>query len=496
MLGVNVPWYAALLALPVVLLYNWWRNPLNKIPTVGPSLPLLSYIGAYRFVYHAREMLQEGYLKHKGSTFKVPFFDRWMVVISGPTLVEELRRYPDDQVSFQLGTQELLQSKYTLGRQQIEDPYHVDVIREKLTRNLAILLPDVMDEIQHAFNEFISAESNEWIEVNALSVMAQIVARASNRIFVGLPHCRNAQYLKLAINFTRDVNKGRIILNMTPPFLRSIVARTLCPTSTTCKMTGRIIAPLVAERQQLQREYGANWVDKPNDMLMWLLDEAEGNETRLCHLMEMLLLINFAAIHTSSNSVTHALYHLAAQPEYIRPLREEVETLIGKEGWTKAALMQMWKLDSFMKESQRVNGINSTSLTRLALKDLHLSDGTHVPAGTVLVAAALPMHGDDEYYPNAADFDPFRFSKMREDGEGTKHQFVSTSVKYISFGHGKHACPGRFFAANELKAMLAYILLNYDVKFEREGVRPENNWAAMNIVPDPTAKVLFRKRQH
>lgn len=55
--------------------------------------------------------------------------------------------------------------------------------------------------------------------------------------------------------------------------------------------------------------------------------------------------------------------------------------------------------------------------------------------------------------------------------------------------------PGRFFAANELKAMLAYVVLNYDVKFEREGVRPENKWIAMSIVPDPTAHVLFRKRQ-
>ncbi|EMD34619.1 hypothetical protein CERSUDRAFT_86021 [Gelatoporia subvermispora B] len=496
MLAVNVPWYAVLLTLPMVLVHNWWRNPLNRIPTIGPSLPLLSYIGAYRFIHHAQEMLQEGYVKYKGSTFKLPFFDRWMVVVSGPAMVEELRRYPDDQVSFEQGAAELLQSKYTLGRDTAEDPYHIEVIREKLTRNLATLLPDVMDEIQHAFNEFIPIETEEWIEVHALSVMAQIVARASNRIFVGLPHCRNPTYLKLAINFTRDVIKGRTILNLTPPFLRSIVGRVFCPTATTYKLTSKIITPLIEERQRLQREHGVNWVDKPNDMLMWLMDEAEGNEIRLRHLIKILLIVNFAAIHTSSNSITHALYHLAAQPEYVQPLREEVESIIAREGWTKAALMKMWKLDSFMKESQRVNGINSTALTRIALKDLHLSDGTHIPAGTIVVAAALPMHSDDEYYPNAAQFDPFRFSKMREDGEGTKHQFVSTSVEYISFGHGKHACPGRFFAANELKAMLAHVLINYDVKFEREGVRPENKWVASTIVPEPTAKVLFRKRQH
>ncbi|OCH95708.1 cytochrome P450 [Obba rivulosa] len=490
-------WYILLCAVPALLLFDRWRNPLHKIPTIGPSAPLLSYIGAYRFFHHAREILQEGYITYKASTFKVALFDRWLVVISGRELVEEIRRFPDDHVSFEKGAQVMIQSKYTFGREPAEDPYHIDVIREKLTRNLASLLPDVMDEIQHAFHQFIPADGDDWTSVSALSVMAQIVARASNRVFVGVPYCRDPKYLKLAINFTGDVNKGRVILNLVPAFLRSVVAHYFIPTRSTRRQTAELIMPLIDERQRLQREQGNNWIDKPNDMLMWLMDEAEGNEDRLRTLVQMLLVINFAAIHTSSNSITHTLYHLAAAPEYVTLLREEVETLIAKEGWTKAALMKMWKLDSFMKESQRVNGINAISLTRIALQDLHLSDGTFIPAGTLITAAAGAMHSDDENYPDAHKFDPFRFSKLREqEGEGTKHQYVSTSTDYISFGHGKHACPGRFFAANELKAMLAYILINYDVKFEREGVRPENKWISTAIVPDPTAKVLFRKRQN
>ena len=56
--------------------------------------------------------------------------------------------------------------------------------------------------------------------------------------------------------------------------------------------------------------------------------------------------------------------------------------------------------------------------------------------------------------------------------------------------------PGRFFAANELKAMMAHIVMNYDVKFEHEGVRPPNKWYGLSLGPDPTAKVLFRKREN
>jgi len=51
------------------------------------------------------------------------------------------------------------------------------------------------------------------------------------------------------------------------------------------------------------------------------------------------------------------LYHLAAHPDCIEPLREEIESVVSQEGWTKSALGQMKKLDSFFKESQRLTGL-------------------------------------------------------------------------------------------------------------------------------------------
>ena len=38
-------------------------SQLMSIPTIGNSDPLTSYIGAYRFQKHAKEMVQEGYYK-------------------------------------------------------------------------------------------------------------------------------------------------------------------------------------------------------------------------------------------------------------------------------------------------------------------------------------------------------------------------------------------------------------------------------------------------
>ena len=54
--------------------------------------------------------------------------------------------------------------------------------------------------------------------------------------------------------------------------------------------------------------------------------------------------------------------------------------------------------------------------------------------------------------------------------------------------------PRTTFAANELKTMLAYIVHSYDVKFEKEGVRPANVWFSGICLPHQSAEVMFRKR--
>jgi hypothetical protein len=54
-------------------------------------------------------------------------------------------------------------------------------------------------------------------------------------------------------------------------------------------------------------------------------------------------------------AVTQSLYDLATHPEYVTDMRDEAETIITEDGWTKAAMQRMHKIDSFLKESQRLN---------------------------------------------------------------------------------------------------------------------------------------------
>jgi Cytochrome P450 len=68
---------------------------------------------------------------------------------------------------------------------------------------------------------------------------------------------------------------------------------------------------------------------------------------------------------------THALYDLAANPQYIQPLREEVEENLTEKGWTKAAMDKMWKVDSFLKESMRLHGFQLCACHCYIVRHLH-----------------------------------------------------------------------------------------------------------------------------
>ena len=42
-----------------------------------------------------------------GKAFKIALLDQWTVVVSGPKMVDELRKRPDEELSFIEGTEEV-----------------------------------------------------------------------------------------------------------------------------------------------------------------------------------------------------------------------------------------------------------------------------------------------------------------------------------------------------------------------------------------------------
>jgi cytochrome P450 len=88
------------------------------------------------------------------------------------------------------------------------------------------------------------------------------------------------------------------------------------------------------------------------------------------------------------------------------------------------------------------------------------------------------------------------------EGKENKHQFVTTSLDSLNFGHGNHACPGRFFASNEIKVVLIELLRNWEIRLkgdvERKGgedKRPKSHIQEFSVVPNMFAEIDFKRRK-
>ncbi|KAI1795280.1 cytochrome P450 [Ganoderma leucocontextum] len=496
----DIPWMAVCLACFVsMVFFHWYTNPLHSIPTLGgSSLPGLSILTTLYFVRHSKPLLDEGYMKYRNSAFKIPLLDKWVVVICGSKMIEDVRKRPDDELSTYAGIREFSQTAYTAGPEMLADTGHESstIIKENLTRGIPGFAPTVAEEVQCTLQEYISSGDGDWAAVNAWDLMRNVITRSTSRIFVGLPLCRDEQYLSIVHKHLTDFMKTIITMNMIPTFLKPIFGPKVSQVPENVAMGLSVLGPVIEERNRAMEEYGGDWSGKPNDMLQWIMDRSVPRGKSNEYILERLLGSNFAAINTATNTLTHVLYHLAALPESHETLRDEIEPLVSSEGWTATAISKMVKLDSFMKESQRYTGIGLTSLMKKAMKDVRLNDGTFIPKGTVLVAAYGPMHHDEKHYPNPEVFDPFRFSRMREqDGDGVKHQYTTASATYLPWGYGPHACPGRFFAVMEMKVILANMIVHYDLKLGGDGRRPKNTCMGFSIHAARDGVVLLRKRR-
>jgi len=410
-------------------------------------------------------------------------------------LVEDVRKAPDDVLSNVEPLREFLQVGYTLNF-PTRKRYHIEVIRTNLSRNTSGVFDQIHDELVDAVRDHIPTSGDEWVTVPVMPTVQRIVSRISCRILVGPSLCRNREYQEIALGSAINIMKTAMAVQLCPGPLKTIVSRIVTNLPSQIRRTRELIRPLVEERFAKMEQMGGKWDDGPSDVLMGLMNEAQGPERTLEALTQRMLLVNVASIHTTSFTFMHILYRLMANPEYIDPLRQEVEVVVAEEGWTKNGIDKMNKIDSFIRESQRIDSLFTWGVSRLALRPFTFSNGVTIPAGTLVSLPIRPIHVDEDIYLNAEEFDGYRFSKLREKNSNmaAKHQMVTASAELLSFGFGRHACPGRYFVAYELKALLAHVLITYDVKVEEGKELPRGRFSGQSHLPE-RANLLFRKRQ-
>ncbi|ETS82300.1 hypothetical protein PFICI_07302 [Pestalotiopsis fici W106-1] len=335
----------------------------------------------------------------------------------------------------------------------------------------------------------------KWHTVPMKEVVLRIVAQVSSRAFLGTELCRHEGWLRITREYTVNGFEAAEELRMWPSLLRPLVHWFLPKCRNLRKQVKearQVINATLHKRRELKEQHRAQGKEMPrfDDAIEWLEQAAKGVSYDPAAAQ---LGLSLAAIHTTTDLLCQALTRIALNQDILVPLREEIISNLRETGWQKNSLYNMKLLDSVLKESQRMKPTEMVSMTRLALEDIKLSDGTVIPANSGLAVSSHRMW-DEQVHTHPEKWDPYRFYKMREEpGKQNISQLVSTGPNHLAFGHGLHACPGRFFAANELKILLIIIILQYDWVLP-EGSSHRVFEHGFTLVGDPFIEMRIRYR--
>lgn len=260
----------------------------------------------------------------------------------------------------------------------------------------------------------------------------------------------------------------------------------------------RLLVPEIQRRRNIEAT-GKN-LSEDNNLLSWMMEIASEQENDPKQLAHLEVVMSLASIHTSQMNAVHCLYDMVAAPQYIGPIRAEIEQVVKEDGpwmkWDKSSFTKLRHLDSFMRESQRFNPPSLLSMHRVMVQDHQLQDGTLLNRHSHISVPVNAIQNDPEVTPEPDIFDGDRYYKLRQrEGESHLHQFSTTNEKILNFGHGIYSCPGRFFASLEIKVILVRLIMDFEFKFPDGKGRPQNLKAHEFIFPNPAGELLIRARR-
>lgn len=289
-------------------------------------------------------------------------------VLLPPKYIAELKSLPEETLSGTKAIEEALQTDYTKFSPGHNGELLILLLRTKLTQNLARLVPQLREELEYIIDaEFPACE--DWTSVKWQPFSLRAVARVSGRAFVGTSISRQEAWVETSVNFAVHVFMAGIKLSCFPSWLRPFgqyLVTDLGKIKKDIRVAKTMLEPVLKERLRRLDEHKGEEADPdaPDDLIQWFIDSLAEDEKADAQVQaELQLMVAAASIHTTNGLLCECMYDLASLPEIQQELFEEAhEILVVQGGWKRKEMMtKLKKMDSFMRESQRLSGNISKS---------------------------------------------------------------------------------------------------------------------------------------
>ncbi|KAF2140916.1 uncharacterized protein K452DRAFT_351633 [Aplosporella prunicola CBS 121167] len=520
----NLVFISAVLVSVVIVYQTFFaiRYPAN-LPLIGEPAGKRRFSLRTRLRYYSdcAALYKEAYDKFikNGKSVLLPGLGFRDDIIMPQSAMRWVLSRPENELSHADAVLEVVQLKYGLGHERYkQDPWPGMLVKTEINSMLENVCAELNDELAHAFDRFLGSDVESWKEIDLFATIRMVVAQAASRFTVGLPLCRNEEYLSDCWKVVDGIVINGGLTGASPQPLRPLVGPIFSwNLRRQIEKIKRHFEPIYRQRlRDLGRSNGKDQESQePRDLLQMMLRYAQKERPDELYdfdiMTKRLCFANFAAVHQTSILVTNMLLNIMgsnAEFNTMSVLRDEVTRVIGADGrgeWTKYKVAQMVKADSVARETLRLNSYSNRGIFRKVMVDgVVTEEGIKLPKGSFISFLGYPLQYDPENYDNPFRYDPFRFSRAREaaaDANGRpglgNMSFVSTSPQHLPFGHGNHSCPGRFLVDFEVKMIISYVLANYEVEFPKEydGQRPPNKWVAEAFAPPPGARIRIKRKK-
>ncbi|KAL7796291.1 cytochrome P450 [Trichoderma afarasin] len=193
--------------------------------------------------------------------------------------------------------------------------------------------------------------------------------------------------------------------------------------------------------------------------------------------------------------VTQLLYESIRDEKLTEALRAEIFTALANNNgeWSVQMMSSLPRLESFTRETLRVNGPTLFSVTRSVLKPFQLKSGLTLRPGNIITSPSWMIHRDEDNYPKAHEFDPYRFYDEATNSATTKATTASNT--FLAYGYGSQMCPGRYLGVRMTQIIFAKLLMRYDALFEGDKrAKPDNIVMPGQVLPSYYAKIVLKLR--
>ncbi|KAI1123641.1 putative cytochrome P450 [Nemania abortiva] len=430
--------------------------------------------------------------RSRGAPFTVDTPNNTIVLVSDWGRIKEIDAAPEGTLSLLAAARDILQPRHTMDGFAWSDRRGSDgaplqmTMRSRLTSHLPVLLP----KIRHNLHALL----DQRLDTLPVAEDAQ-----------------NQSFLRAGIKMVEHTVIIAEILRMVPGLFSNYLGNYLSSRLDSGKVMTEALTSEVSRRFQ-NRELRKQGLEIPeqNDCIEWIMDHSPRHKPwGVTRVVNELIAVWFGSVHIASTTACAAMFDLCDNPDFVDILREEIRHT-GWQGFDQSGGQILPLMDSFLKESARLNPIESVSTRRKVLKPFKFSDGMTVQPGNWICSAARGMNRNPNTWAKADEFYIFRFVKPEVLEQAEKYIEGLSSDKFKipeagktsaytdvsgwqQWGTGKGSCTGRWYASAAIKTILGVLITRYDIKLVDPTAKRYFSWRTF-IYPYESTQVTIKKR--